>query len=491
MDATALADLVRRGEVSASELLEQALADIEALNPTLNAVIHSLADRARAVVAAGPADGPFTGVPMLLKDLGQELAGEPLHEGMRYLRAVDYRAPVTTELARRFERSGLVIAAKTNTPELGGVPTTEPLAYGPTRNPWDVDRSPGGSSGGSAAAVAAGIVPIGHANDAGGSIRNPAARCGLVGLKPSRGRIPLGPLFGDMFAGLVTELAVTRSVRDTASLLDAVAGPAPGDPYHPAPGGADPYATVVERAAARAGAGGDPLTIGVWAGVPGGRNHLTPEAEAAVRHTAAELERLGHRVVDAHPDVLDSSESGRVLGDLVMAGTAWGVRRWERLGGRPAERDELEPITRMYLDRAATISGADVFERLERGQLITRSVDDWYRSGPDGGYDLLLSAIVAEPPNRIGDWQTAGEDDVADVVKRMLPSLWLGCWVNLTGQPSVAVPTHWTDDNLPLGVQLVARHGREDVALRAAAELEQAVPWSHRRPTVSVDQIRG
>lgn len=475
-DATELARLVRSGEVTAAELLERAVADMEA-SSELNAVIHRLESRARRSVVEGLPDGPFTGVPMVLKDLGQELAGAPLYEGMGFLRSVGHKADRTSELTARFERAGFVIVGKTNTPELGGVPTTEPLAFGPTRNPWDTTRTPGGSSGGSAAAVAAGIVPVGHGNDAGGSIRNPASRCGLVGLKPSRGRMPLGPGLGDMFGGLVTEFAVTRTVRDTAGLLDAVGGPAPGDPYHPPPS-ADSYRFLAAEGAVRG------LRIGVWTGVPGGRNELTDDAVAAVETTAGVLEELGHTITPAHPDVLDRPEAGRVLGNLVMTGIGWAIRRWERKVGRPVGRSELEPITRAYLDRGAAVTGADVFDLLERSQLLTRTIDDWHDD-----HDLLLMGIVAEAPDRLGRLQTDDEAGVDEVLARLMPSLWLGSWVNLTGQPAIAVPTYWTADGLPLGVQLVARYGREDLLVDVAAQLERARPWEHRRPPASVDRF--
>ncbi len=474
MDATAQAALVQDQEVSPSELLDVALARLDALDPQLNAVIHPLAERARARVEQGLPDGPFRGVPMVLKDLTQELAGEPLHEGMQYLRDLDYRPSATTELTRRFERAGLVICAKTNTPELGGIPTTEPLTYGPTVNPWDVTRTPGGSSGGSAACVAAGIVAVGHANDAGGSIRNPAARCGLVGLKPTRARVPLGPLYGDVFAGMVSELVVTRSVRDTAGILDAVHGPEIGDPYS-APAPERPY---VEELVSDI----EPLRIGVWTGIPGGRTELSADAVEAVTAGARALEALGHHVDESHPPILDGPGAGTTLGQIVMVGTEWAVRRWERITGVDVDPSQLEPITRNYLDFASRVSGAELLDFIEHGQLITRAVDDWYAAQ---GHDLLLMATVAEPPNRLGELQAATDEDVPRALKALLPSLWLTCWVNLTGQPSISLPLHWTADGLPMGVQLVARAGREDLLLQVASQLERALPWSDRHPPVN------
>lgn len=474
MDATAQAELVRSGKASAPELLEEALRQIDQLDPQLNAVVHSMADRARAALANGLPEGPFSGVPMVLKDLMQEVEGEPFYEGMQYLRDLDYRPPATFELTRRFEAAGLVICAKTNTPELGGIPTTEPLAFGPTHNPWDPARTPGGSSGGSAACVAAGIVPIGHANDAGGSIRVPAARCGLVGLKPTRGRTPLGPLYGDLFGGVVSEGVVTRTVRDTAGVLDAVHGPDIGDPYAaPAPTGLFMDALGGEAEA---------LRIGVWSGIPGGRARLSPEATDAVASAAATLESLGHHVDDGHPAALEGAGAGTTLGGIVMVATDWAIRRWERITGIPAEPEQLEPITRYYLDYSAKVSGAQLFDLIEQGQLITRAVDQWYADG----HDLLLMATVAEPPNPLGQLQAATDEEVPRALKAILPTLWLNCWVNLTGQPAISVPVHWTEDGLPMGAQLIARPGREDLLLSVARQLEEAMPWADRRPPISV-----
>lgn len=461
LDATAQAALVRSGELGPTELVEAALARIDARNPELNAVIHRRDDRARAEAEAVDPNAPFAGVPMVLKDLMCELGGEPFHEGMAYLRDVDYIAPADQALARRFKEAGFVIVGKTNTSELGGMPTTEPLVYGPTHNPWKPGHTPGGSSGGSAAAVASGMVAVGHANDAGGSIRTPAARCGLVGLKPSRGRVSVGPLYGDLFGGVIAELAVTRTVRDAAGVLEAVGGAEIGDPY------ATPELEPVE---------GRPLRIGVWAGVPGSLGELTPEATAAVRAGADALADLGHAVSEAHPDVLDRRTAPAVLGKIVMAGTDWAIRRWERLTGVPVDAEQLEPITRMYVDEGRKLSATDLLDLTEAGQLVTREVADWYA----GGFDLLLMATVAEPPNPLGELQTTTDEGVGAVMQRMLPSLSLTSWANLTGQPAISLPLHWTDDGVPMGTQIVAPHGGEQMLIDVATALENAVPWAAR-----------
>jgi amidase len=461
LDATAQAGLVRSGSITPVELVDLALARIDQRNPDLNAVIRRRDERARAEAAAVDPDAPFAGVPMVLKDLMCELGGEPFHEGMAYLRDIDYVAPADQTLAQRFRRAGFVIVGQTNTSELGGMPTTEPLLYGPTHNPWLAGHTPGGSSGGSAAAVASRMVAVAHANDAGGSIRTPAARCGLVGLKPSRGRVPLGPLYGDVFGGVVAELCVTRTVRDTAGVLAAVSGPEVGDPYGAPYGGPRPTG---------------PLRVGVWPGVPGGFGALHPEATAAVDAAASALTDAGHRVTEAHPATLDRRVAPAVLGKIVMASTEWAVRRWERLTGQPVRSDQLEPITRWYIEQGRQLTAADLLDLQEAGQLVTREVARWFADG----FDLLVMATVAEPPNPHGELQATTDDEVGAVMQRILPSLSLTSWANLTGHPAISLPLHWTEGGVPMGSQLIAPHGHEDVLLDVAAELERLRPWARR-----------
>ncbi len=322
LDATAQAELVRSGEATPAELAEAAIDRIEATNGEVNAVIHPLFEEGLAAARGELPDGPFKGVPFLLKDLGAAFAGQPLHLGMRYLKERDFRAPMDSYLAQRFRAAGLVTIGKTNCPELGILPTTEPQAYGPTRNPWDLGRSAGGSSGGSAAAVAAGMVPFAHANDGGGSIRIPASNCGLVGLKPSRQRISEGPLIGDIMSGLTCELCVSRSVRDTAALLEAVHGPAPGDPYV-APPPLRPYTEEV---------GADPgrLRIGLWTETVIEQD-ADPEVVLAARNAAKLLEGLGHAVEE--PDLATIRSIDLVQPFLVRWAAGPGRR------ARPVRRD--------------------------------------------------------------------------------------------------------------------------------------------------------
>src|SRR6478672_8206877 len=351
LDAIAQAELVRSGQASPTELVDAAIKRIEGVNPDLNAVIHERFDKARDEAAGDLPDGPFRGVPMVVKDLMCHTAGDPFHEGIAGVRRQGWIEQEDTELARRFKAAGFVIVGKTNTPELGILPTTEPAAYGPSRNPWDTTRSTGGSSGGSGAAVASGMVPVGHANDGGGSIRIPASACGLVGLKPSRGRVSLGPEFGDAMGGLVCELAVTRTVRDTAAVLDAVHGPAPGEPYFaPAPVG--PYCDDV---------GADPgrLRIGLLVTAEASGVDVQPECVAAVGQAAHVLESLGHTVEVDHPAALDDSS---FVGDFITfwaSGNAWALDWWGRRRGHPLGAGDVEPLTRALAEMGRTTSAPD------------------------------------------------------------------------------------------------------------------------------------
>ncbi len=479
MDATAQAQLVRSGEATAVELVEAAIARIEELNGDLNAVIHPLFEKARAAAGGELPDGPFTGVPLLVKDLSCYTEGDPVHEGMRFLRDAGHRADHDMELAKRFRRAGFVICGRTNTPELGILPTTEPEAYGATRNPWSSEHSPGGSSGGSAAAVASGMVPLAHANDGGGSIRIPAAHCGLVGLKPTRGRVTFAPDFGDILGGLVSELAVTRSVRDAAAVLDAVSGPAPGDPYGVAPP-ARPYAEEV---------GADPgrLRIGLMTTPPGGHFETHPECAAAARAAAVTLEGLGHAVEESYPLALDDPDYVAQFLVRWTAGVAWNVDHWSRQVGRAAGPDDVEPATWALAEVGRTHSAPALLASVEYAQLAARKTASfWY----DDGFDLLLTPTTAEPPTRLGEFDAPPDQPTAPLA-RSIPLGTFTAGFNSTGQPAISLPLAFTEDGLPLGVQLVADFGREDLLLRIAAQLEEAVPWADREPGPSERVRRG
>ena len=472
MDATAQAELIRNGEATAAELVEAAIARTEALNRTLNAVIHPLYDEALEAVSRGLPEGPFTGVPFVLKGLGATFAGQPYHLGMQALKDVDFRAPADTMLAQRFRAAGLVAIGKTNVPELGIQPTTEPAAYGPTRNPWDTERSSGGSSGGSAAAVAAGMVPVAHASDGGGSIRIPASACGLVGLKPTRQRISEGPLLGDLASGLNTELAVSRSVRDTAAILDAVEGPAPGDPYV-APRPARPYVEELEGPPRR-------LRIGLATEPPVRGLESHPECVVAVRSAAELLGSLGHDVVESTPE----DATGGVDIDLQDGFlTRWAASQaavLDRLSltlGRELGPDDVEPLTWRLAEIGRERSSGRYLNDVAVHQAITRAIAAWYESG----FDLLLTPTMAEPPVPLGTHDDAGPDPLA-AYRRALPQGAFTAIANVTGQPAISLPLHWTPGGLPVGVQLVSAYGREDVLIAAAAQLERERPWAGRTP---------
>jgi amidase len=448
-DATAVAGLVRAGEVSPRELTEAAIERIEALNGELNAVIHPLFEKA---LATEPADGLFRGVPFLMKDLGCHSAGDPMHEGMGFLKRIGWVEREDTWLARRFREAGFVFLGKTNTPELGILPTTEPTAYGPTRNPWDASCSTGGSSG--------------------GSIRIPASCCGLVGLKPSRGRVSLAPEFGDFMSGLVAELVVARSVRDAAALLEWVADPPPGEPYH-APDRARPYGEEV---------GADPgrLRIGVMTRPPGGEFAAHADCVAAAEHTARLLESLGHHVDVSHPEALD--DEGYVEKFLVRwtSGVDYGLRYWERKTGQPIGPEDVEPLTWALAEQGRGHSAAGYLEAMEYAQAVARDGADWWTE-----YDLLLTPTMALPPAELGTMGNGDEENPLMPIVRATPYAIFTAGFNASGQPAITLPLHWSEDGLPIGVQLVAAFGREDVLLRVAAQLEQAQPWAQRRPPLT------
>jgi amidase len=470
MDATAQAQLVRNGDVTPAELVEAAIARIDKLNPQLNAVIHRLDDKAMAA-AADPSlpDGPFRGVPFLVKDGVCHTAGDPFHCGMQVLKDIEWHEDTDTWLAARYRAAGFVFVGKTNLPELAASVTTEPLAYGATHNPWSLDHSPGGSSGGSAAAVAAGFAPVAHGNDMGGSIRVPSSACGLVGLKPTRGRTTLGPDFGEYWGPLTHEHVLTRSVRDSAGVLDAVAGPGPGDPYT-APAPARPYRDDV---------GADPgrLRIGVRTmRTYGGESH--PECVAAVEVTAQLLDELGHDVARVTLDALDTTDIGFI--GIYASAIARDLERWSARIGRRLEPAELDPMNAVTAEMGRTITGPQYLAATEIGQAWSRQVTSWWAEGND----VLLTPTMPEPPARLGEI-SPDTDDVMSAMTSMGRYATFTSLFNVTGQPAISLPLHWTADGLPVGVQLVAAYGREDVLFRLASQLEQARPWADRRPPVA------
>jgi amidase len=478
LDATAQAALVRDGTATPRELVDAALARIDAVNPQLDAVIHRRDERARREADAGPPDGPFCGVPIVVKDLDGSLAGEPLHLGNRMLRDLGHVADHDSYLFARLRAAGCVIVGKTNTPELGLLPTTEPSAYRPAHNPWDLTRSPGGSSGGSAAAVASGMVPVAHAGDGGGSIRIPASACGLFGLKPTRGRVSLGPDDGEAWAGLVARHVVTRSVRDSAAVLDVVAGAMPGDPY----AAASPSRPFAEEVGADPGA----LRVGVLSvRAPAGLVEVDPACIDAAHDAATLLASLGHHVEQAYPEPLDDIALLVHFTTVLAASTAYDLRKLAIVAGRDLTADDVEPVTWAQAELGRAITADAYLEAVESLREWSRRMAVWWEP-LDGarGFDLLLTPTMARPPAPLGEIRG---DDADGAILAATPYAAFTVPFNVTGQPAMSVPLHWSDggsDGLPIGVQLVAAAGREDLLLRVAGQLETARPWIDRRPPV-------
>jgi amidase len=465
-DATAQAELVRRGEVSPKELAEAAIARIEAVNPQLDAVIRTRFDAALLEADGDLPDGPFRGVPILYKDLGCTVAGEPTAFGLGPMRAVAW--PVTSYLAEQFRAAGFVPLGRTNVPELGTAVTTEPRSFPPARNPWDPGHSTGGSSGGSAAAVAAGLVPVAHANDGGGSIRIPASECGLVGLKPTRGRVSQGPLTVEAWAGGVIDGAVTRTVRDAAGVLDVISRPMPGEPY---------YAPPLPRPLAQE-VGADPgrLRIGVL-DRPGTEGYLDdPQCRAAVAGAARLLESLGHHIEVSAPAAMFEREFARRFNTIIAADTEAMFQTFETLLGRPISDDETEPRNAAYRRAGKALGAVAYLESRVWLGMWARRMAAWWTD-----HDLLVTPTLGAPPPELGWFTAAGPQQEGRRIASFIPYT---AQFNMTGQPAISLPLHWTPAGLPAGVQLVAAYGREDVLIQVASQLEQAAPWSDRYPPV-------
>ncbi|MGH9451242.1 MAG: amidase [Terriglobia bacterium] len=469
LDGLAQAELVRRKAVKPAELVEAAIRRIERINPRINAVIYPLFDQARALAGGEPnlPDGPFRGVPYLLKDILAAYAGAPLTAGSAFLRG--QMPGQDSVLVSRLKHAGLVILGKTNTPEFGLVPTTEPVLFGPTRNPWSPERTAGGSSGGSAAAVAARMVPMAHANDGGGSIRMPASCCGIFGLKPTRGRISLGPFNGDVMGGLVVEHAVTVSVRDSAALLDATAGPALGDPYF-APLPTRPFLAEV-------GAKPGKLRIAVTASTLTG-TPVHADCLAALYDAAKLCGELGHEVVEDFPR-LDGRAAAQMFMAVWGAGCAAALDGSARLTGKPLSEDQFEPLTWALYQIGRTVSGSDYLQALSVLQMISRGVADFMAR-----YDVVLTPVLGRPPVPLG-WFSSPPLDGLEVQRRMEEFAAFTPLANVTGQPAISVPLFWNQEELPVGVQFAGRYGDEATLFRLAAQLEAARPWANRHPPVS------
>jgi len=477
-DAIGLGELVRRRKISPSELLEDTIRRIEAVNPKLNAVICPLWDRARAEAKDRTEKGAapyerFPGVPFLLKDLTTDMKGSPFSDGSRFVHG--HVSAVDSELVKRFRASGLVVAGRTNTSELGVLTTAEPVLYGPAHNPWNLGLTTGGSSGGSAAAAASGMVPMAHGNDGGGSIRIPASCCGIFGLKLTRGRNSLGPLFGDFAHGLVSEHALTRTVRDSAALLDATSGLAPGDPYI-APPPERPFLDETRRSPGR-------LKIAFLSRVPAGWNEETalhPDCAAAVRDAAGLCESLGHVVDEVDPAGLAWPDLPGLFIILFESYVGHAVAYWERTLGKKVRQEDLEPVTWDLYQASKQITSATYLVTWEELQRFSRKVACWYL---DGGWDVLLSPTMQVPPTQLGSFAPSPEDP-GRAIRLALSFVAFTRTQNITGDPAMSVPLYWNKDGIPIGVQFAAPFAGEATLFRLAAQLEEARPWAGRRPPV-------
>ncbi len=467
-DALGLAALVKSRKIKPAEILEAAIARADAVNPKLNAIIFSAYDEARAAAKGKPSKGAFAGVPMLLKDMRANVVGWPTRSGSRYVPATP--AVLESTIVTRFKAAGLIPFGKTNVPEFGILPTSESRLYGAARNPWNLEHSAGGSSGGSAAAVAAGIVPIAHATDGGGSIRIPASACGLVGLKSSRGRITQGPEAADATSGLSMDGVVTRSVRDTAAALDAVCGLDYGDPYFaPPPEGS--YLDGIKRKPRR-------LRIAVSLKMMNGTAH-DPEVTAAVKATAKLCESLGHHVEVADPPV----DAGALVGafsTIWCANVAYQIETLRQLTGIEPSLDNIEGLTMGLYEIGRAVSAVQQTMARQTMMRAGRQMAKWHET-----HDCWLTATLGRPPMTLGTIDI----DETDIQKGFAPNFGYVPFTsmqNSTGTPGINLPLNWSKSGLPLGVQFTARAGGEMTLLKLAAELEKASPWAHRYSQIRI-----
>lgn len=468
-DAMGLAELVRRRRVSPLELLDSTLAKIAAINPRINAIALLHEAEARKQIAAGlDRDAPFAGVPFLLKDLWTGLAGTVTTNGSRFF--ADMRYSEDTEIVRRFKRAGLVIVGKTATPELGLSPSTESALHGATRNPWNLNRTAGGSSGGAAAAVAVRIVPMAHATDGGGSIRTPASCCALFGMKPTRARTPQGPEKFEGWSGLSVAHAVTISVRDSAALLDAISGPELGAPYI-----APAHGSFLAAARSRP----KRLRIALMR-KPLADIDVDAQCLTAVDQAARLCEELGHEVVEQAP-AIDAAAMGAAFGTAVAVAIRQALEDRGRTLGRACRPEDVEPVTWAVAQSAKSIDGVALARARETFAMTGRAMAQLQQT-----YDVVLSPTQAQPPVELGRLTMSPQsfENYARDVTRFSPYTSLA---NVTGQPAMSVPLHWTPDGLPVGVMFVGRYGEEELLFRLAAQLEEAAPWRDRRPPITAD----
>jgi len=467
-DGLGLAELVRTGKVSALELHHEALRRAHKAQAELNCFSALFPEEGEAQLQAGLPDGPFTGVPMAVKDLGFEIKGRPLTNGSQAFR--DQIAIRDSVLCTRYRKAGFTFFGQTTSPEFGLTTTTESTLYGPTRNPWDMTRTSGGSSGGASAAVAAGVIPVAHASDGGGSIRIPAACCGLFGMKPSRGRTPMGPATTEGWNGQSTVHAVSRSVRDNAALLDATHGAEIGSRYvAPAPDAT--FLSALDK---------DPeaLKIAVWTQAPNG-TRPDADAQAGLDATVALLLSLGHHVEEAGP-VLDGEMLGRGMVFTVSAAVAMIMEARGEALGRPVRAEEMEPVTAKFVEFGNTVP---MKELMKANQASIRAGLIYDQFLAEGGYDMVLSPTLSRAPDKLGVLSLA--PDNLDAYTEAVTSFAPWCAIsNQAGSPAMSLPLHWTEEDLPIGMMFGARCGQEWALYQLAGQIERAAPWAHRRPPV-------
>ncbi|MET4072250.1 amidase [Bradyrhizobium sp. S3.2.6] len=463
-DAVGLSELVRKGDVAPLELVEQAIHEIERLNPRLNAVTARFYDQARKTAAGPLPNGPLAGVPFLLKDLSVEWKGFPVTNGCRYFK--DYVATSDWEIARRVRNAGLIPLGKTNVPENGWCISTEPKLFGPTINPWNANVSAGGSSGGSAVAVASGMVPLAEASDGGGSIRVPASNNGLVGLKPSRGRVTFGPDVVDYWYGAVVFLCVSRTVRDTAAYLDAVAGAHPGDPYALSVP-ATLYLSTLSQAPRR-------LRIGLTTRSPDGSS-IHPDVRKAIETAAKICGDLGHGI-EEHDLIYDVEAFKQIFARITGVQTAAFFNACAKRFGRPVTPKDVESATWGIIELGKAVSGTQHSDDIEAMRKLSRKIVDELTR-----FDLYLAPVLPVPPRPAG-WYDMSEPDIHVYNERLISDIVFTAPFNCTGQPAITVPVHYSAENVPIAVQFVGRIGDEATLLRLAAQIETAYPWRDRHP---------
>ncbi len=486
-DGLGLAELVKRKEVKPIELVESAIDRIEKLNPSINAVIHKMYDHAGKIAEKELPDGPFKGVPFLLKDVLVAYAGVPLTSASRFLR--DFIPDHDSEVVKRFKAAGLIVVGKTNLPEYGLMPVTEPELFGSCNNPWDLTRTTGGSSGGSAAAVAARMVPVAHGNDGGGSIRLPASCCGVFGLKPTRGRNPMGPDIGEAWRGLACDHVLSRSVRDSAAMLDVTAGADTGAPYFAVP----PSRSFLSEVGADPGK----LRIAVTSEpFLGGKPHA--DCIKALESTAKLCKELGHEVIEAIPQI-DGKAFARAFVTIVCAETRVHIEEDEAFLKRKASFKDFEPATWVLSLLGGHCTAPELGKAINVAHRTGRQMGEFFNK-----YDILLTPTPGMPPVMKGELQTkgiqlailkllgrlnagslisalSGVDALAESVFEFMPYTAIA---NATGQPAMSVPLYWNDEGLPIGTHFTGRYGDEATLFRLAGQLEKARPWADRIPPI-------